>query len=570
MKRKRKELMPDQILKRKQTQFRRRIRSAFSGARFEYIPSADKETKIGNRKIEVDAIFVYENIMVLCEDTCAENAQAKRDHKLKKNETSQVIKEHFADFYNWLIVSFPEKKILIENHSVNRFKVYFLYFSASDLDVSEDDITRYAYLKFVSPQTLSYFEWITRCIHKSARFEIFRFLGLKNEDIGIVASDSGMKKIKAPIIYPKEITGLRNNVRVVSFMMSAELLINTCYVLRKDNWEDSMYLYQRLVDKNKIKSIRQYLLSKGEAFYNNIIVALPDNVEFIDLANARKSINEISNLENVSLEISSEMNSICVIDGQHRIFAHYEGDASDANETKISQLRKQLHLLVTGLIFPKDMSLIERAQIQSEIFLDINSNAKPVPPNVLLQIEMIKDPFSDIGLSRRILETLNKGGIFKNMFEMSSLDDSKIKIASIIKFALRYLVSIAPSDGNMSFYSLWDGDKDGIQKKKDEAYNAYVKFCASALREYFGAIRHKFETEWGNHDSKLLSVTSINGFIIALTRQLSANGIKDFNFYTEKLSGWEYDFSKENFPFASSQYRKFSSVILYDVFGIHD
>ena len=88
--------------------------------------------------------------------------------------------------------------------------------------------------------------------------------------------------IKAPIIYPKDATGLRNGIRVVSFMMSAEKLIHTSYVLRKDNWEESMFLYRRLIEKDKIKSIRAFLAEKGEAFHNNIIVALPDNVTFED------------------------------------------------------------------------------------------------------------------------------------------------------------------------------------------------------------------------------------------------------------------------------------------------
>lgn len=71
------------------------------------------------------------------------------------------------------------------------------------------------------------------------------------------------------------------------------------------------------------------------------------------------------------------MNSICVIDGQHRIFAHYESGIDSKQERIIAELRKRLHLLVTGLIFPPEMSAEERVRIQSEIFVDINSNAKP-------------------------------------------------------------------------------------------------------------------------------------------------------------------------------------------------
>ncbi|WP_459842060.1 hypothetical protein [Fusibacter bizertensis] len=86
---------------------------------------------------------------------------------------------------------------------------------------------------------------------------------------------------------------------------------------------------------------------------------------------------------------------------------------------------------------------MERAKKQSEIFLDINSNAKSVSPDILLNISMLKDPFSDIAVARRVVERLNKNGVFANKFELSILEESKIKIASIIKFALRYLVDIS-------------------------------------------------------------------------------------------------------------------------------
>ena len=61
--------------------------------------------------------------------------------------------------------------------------------------------------------------------------------------------------------------------------------------------------------------------------------------------------------------------------------------------------RKKFHLLVTGLIFLSEMDDLARRKFESEIFLDINSEAKQVPPDVLLFIETLKDPFSALGIS---------------------------------------------------------------------------------------------------------------------------------------------------------------------------
>ena len=560
-------LTQEQVDKRVKSALKRKIRNIFTVTGFTYVPTNDHEMSIGLRKVEVDALFIYENIWLLCEDTI--KTTDIRDHIRIKNEAFGEIKRNLSAFRSRLVELFPDKDDLINKYDVGRIKVYGLYVSKEYVPLSENDYKLFSNLTFVQPKTLNYFQWISQCIKRSAKTEIFRFLNITNSDIGNISSSSEDTKITAPIIYPKSFTGLKNGIRVVSFMMSAEDLLNTCYVLRKDNWTESIWLYQRLIEKEKIKSIRNFLESNGEAFYNNIIVALPDSVAFYDEANHYKTIEEIGELEsNCQLVLPKEMNSICVIDGQHRIFAHYESGIQSKQERKIAVLREQLHLLVTGLVFPTGMSSEERARIQSKIFLEINSNAKPVPPNVLLQIKRISNPIADESIAQFVIEQLNKQGIFQNLLQISTLDNGKIKTASIVKFALKYLVTVAPTEGKESLFKYWDGDKEAFLSKNGDAIEEYVKFCTTTLRNYFGAIKKNLSKQWDDNDSKLLSVISINGFIIALTRQLRINGVRNFEFYDSIFSKWTFDFSKAGFQYTSSQYRKFSTQILLDAFGI--
>ena len=137
-------------------------------------------------------------------------------------------------------------------------------------------------------------------------------------------------------------------------------------------------------------------------------------------------------------------------------------------------------------------------------------------------------------MARAVIERLNKERIFLNKFEMSALDEGKIKIASIIKFALRYLVTIEPKE-KKSFYSYWDGDKNALQKLQDDAFDSYLNFCVKNLSIYFSAIRNNFIDAWNDPTSKLLSVISINGFIIAYNRFLDIYGIKDFAFFNKQF-----------------------------------
>lgn len=553
-----------QLKKRKVLAFRKKIRSSFTDAGFTYFSTLDKHFPIGTRTVELDYLFLYENIIVICED----NTKQKKDidHIRNKNESFAEIRNNKTAFLNWLSNTFPEKATMVKQYRPERYFLYYIYISQTELEITEDEKNRYSNLLFWDPETLSYFNRMAQCIQHSARYEIFRYLGLKNDEIGFSGSEGGKTTIKAPIIYPQEATGLRNGVRVVSFMMSAEKLLRTSYVLRKDSWEESMFLYQRLIEKDKVKSIRAFLAQKGEVFYNNIIVALPDNVTFEDDAGTPILVENIGDFQHCKLVLPDEMNSICIIDGQHRIFAHYEAPATEKYELQIAPLRRQLHLLVTGLIFPTEMKEPERKQIQSQIFLDINDNTKKVAPNVLTHIEMVKDPFSDIGLARRVIERLNKKRVFLNRFELSALDESKIKVASIIKFALRYLVTVTPAEGKTSLYAYWQGNKEAFQQKDEASLNDYIEFCANSIDLYFSAIRDAFKSSWNDPASKMLSVISINGFIIAFNRQLNKYGVSDYPFYSSCLRKLSIDFSKNGFPYTSSQYRKFSGRILAEAF----
>lgn len=553
-----------QLKKRKELAFRKKIRSSFTDAGFTYFSTLAKHFPIGTRTVELDYLFLYENIIVICED----NTKQKKDidHIRNKNESFAEIRNNKTAFLNWLSNTFPEKATMVKQYRPERYFLYYIYISQTELEITEDEKNRYSNLLFWDPETLSYFNRMAQCIQHSARYEIFRYLGLKNDEIGFSGSEGGKTTIKAPIIYPQEATGLRNGVRVVSFMMSAEKLLRTSYVLRKDSWEESMFLYQRLIEKDKVKSIRAFLAQKGEAFYNNIIVALPDNVTFEDDAGTPILVENIGDFQHCKLVLPDEMNSICIIDGQHRFFAHYEAPATEKYELQIAPLRRQLHLLVTGLIFPTEMKEPERKQIQSQIFLDINDNTKKVAPNVLTHIEMVKDPFSDIGLARRVIERLNKKRVFLNRFELSALDESKIKVASIIKFALRYLVTVTPAEGKTSLYAYWQGNKEAFQQKDEASLNDYIEFCANSIDLYFSAIRDAFKSSWNDPASKMLSVISINGFIIAFNRQLNKYGVSDYPFYSSCLRKLSIDFSKNGFPYTSSQYRKFSGRILAEAF----
>ena len=359
-------------------------------------------------------------------------------------------------------------------------------------------------------------------------------------------------------------------------MMSAKDLMNYAYVLRNDSWEKNLQSYQRLLVPDKIKRIREYLCKNNQCFLNNIIVSLPDETSFYDKENNRylnvDDLQDESMEQHLQLSIPRKINSICIIDGQHRVFAHYEdNDKTDEEEKKISQLRNKRHLLVTGLIFDKSVSSEQRLKVQSKLFLDINTTSTPVPSQLLLQIGEIITPENDESISLRILTILNQEGVFKGEFQIYQLDKgTRLKTASIVKYALKSLVTTKPSQKNINLFAVWSKEtgRDNNKRFTQSDVENYANYCAKVLNTYFSAVKATYKDEWNNKKSKIVSVISINSFILALNHQLELNGVKDYEFYHESFSKHKFDFSKENFKYTSSQYRKFSKEILKECFNI--
>lgn len=84
------------------------------------------------------------------------------------------------------------------------------------------------------------------------------------------------------------------------------------------------------------------------------------------------------------------------------------------------------------------------------------------------------------------------------------------------------------------------------------------------------AVKATNSAAWDEAETKIRSTTAINGYVIALRRSLEGHGVLDFAGYKKLLESVDVSFSKSEFPYASSQYAKFSRQILEEAFGVDD
>ena len=571
---------------KKRNAFSKQISDIFSFSGFESIPVRGWHFELGGRDNELDNVFIYENLLIICEDTirfikekekaAKQNISFNRNHKLEKEETAEIITSKYKKEFFDLLKAKADQNTYLKRFTYREFKVYFLYFEYGIQRYTEHDEVRYPHLTLIDKPTLNYFSLMSKSIKSSFKYEIFKFLDLHIKDIGEPdpAGNRDIKTIDAPIIYPEKSTGYQDEVRMVSFMMRPKDLVRYSYVLRKDGWDQKTELYQRLIMPKRIQSIRDFVRKKKTTFLNNIIVTLPSNVKFYDSKYNEIKIQDITNFEkDISIQIPLDYNSIGIIDGQHRVYAFYEDcDPNSESEISIKPLRETLSLLVTGIIYPnkgKYDDEAERRKFESNLFVTINKNAKAVDADTLIQVQAIMNPTSGEAISRKVIELLNKAEPFENMFQLSKTENAPIKTASVIKYALSSL--LVAENKSSSLYKYWLSKEEKaedfkLQGSNSEEIKKYVNYCSNCLKTYFTAVKSRFFGFW-NGESKLLKVISINAFVIAFRETIETmNGPQSYEFYQNAFSRLELDFSKDGrFPYAGAQYSMFAKKTIIPV-----
>lgn len=579
--------------------FHRRLKSIFSSMGMDYVETTHKEIELKNRKVEVDFVLIYKNILIIGEETTAKpKGQNLRDHIRRKKEAFEEITNSFDDFLEWLYDLHPDSKKELEEYKPG-IKTCFVYCSMHPTQLSEHKKSGlYKSIKFMEPSVISYFQQMTKCLKHTEVYEFLHFLGLHQGDVGNASNMTDRNEIRNTIITPETGTKLADGVRTVSFMMAADTLMRAGYVLRKDSWNSAGSCYQRLIKPNRLNKIRAYIAEKQSAFINNIIVVLPENATFSDGDEqvdifADENCRDFADLK-MSLPI--EMNSICIIDGQHRVFAHYEGE--DKLEKEIKKVRGKRYLLVTGLVFAPGTPKNRSSQIQSQLFLDINQNTQKVPQDVTLQIRRTAEPLSDISIATKVLELMNAEEPFVDKFEFSGLSDGqrRIKTTSIILYALRKVVSTHKSDEDnlFKYWKLRESSSGSVSDITDSTVDDYSQYCEEQLITFFKAVKSRFKDQWdiaegsdsvpvvpednsgasGRGDelqklkrqSKLFSVVSINGFIMCFGKLIAETGLCEKAEYKEMLEEIsDINFNSTEFSYTSSQYAQFSEKLIADI-----
>lgn len=527
-------------VRKEQKKYIAQIRGVFSNVGFKRIASDGKEINFKGRTGEIDDIFLYENILVVCEQT---SGKKSGHHLMNKNYLYNEIINHkveFVEFVNNTFDEFTSQKN--SNYTYDQYNVIVLYCSRYGVPTEHKELLSKK-IKFLDYPVLHYFLALTSTIKLSSKYEILNFLGLRFEDVGenAINTSTGSGSRYNGTILPESHSSFDRGYKVVTFYIDPEALISRAYVLRKDGWIDGGILYQRALIRNKVAAMRSYLKDEKRVFVNNVIATLSEDTRFLDSNNNTLDINGLSKTSPVSISLPNDFNSICIIDGQHRLYAYHE--RHDLLEAEISTLRKRQNLLVTAIYYPKGTSSKERTKFEAKLFLEINDKQSKAKADLKQAIELILKPYSATAISKDLLTKLARKGPLENFIEVYAFDKDKLKTASIVTYGLKPLVKLGGVD---SLYSIWtDPNKDSLlTESNDDALVRYKAFCESEINSFLIGFKRSIDKErWTTNENGVIRVTIINGLIVALRNIIENKKTGDLEHYMLKMEGID------SFPF---------------------
>lgn len=543
----------EQAKKRLATKFKTNIRTIFKNCGFTQIPSREVQLYILDRHGDLDGLYLYENIIVLVEDTAGKSH--KPDHIRKKFDFARAVMKDSAALVEALCDNFEKLNDIVENniYEYNEYIIKHLYCSMHDVSSEYQERYRDENNIFLSNLQLKYFLELAKTIKASSRFEMFKFLGIELADVGC-PNNSSRSDTYSGLILSEKPNGFPNGYKVVSFFADPEMLLEKSYVLRKDSWRDDDCLYQRLLVKNKIKDIRKFLVDNKRTFVNNIIVTLPHDCTF-------KGISKRPKTEPVDITIPERFNIIGIIDGQHRVYAYHE--SQEDIEPQIKKLRKRQHLLVTGIVYPRNTTTEEKMQFEAKLFLEINAKQKALPGRLKQDIELIVKPNSGIAIAKAVLSILARKGPLEDKLEVHHFDSAgKIKTTSIVSYGLKHIVSI---EGENSFYKKWTGNNKKNIREDEIVRKHYIDYCAKQLTYYIAGFKESIpKSMWvtDNKISKVLTPTTINGLIYCMRMLIKRNEIKGSQEeYFEAFESLAINFTPKKFRYISSHWKSLGDKI---------
>lgn len=195
-------------------------------------------------------------------------------------------------------------------------------------------------------ENIDYYEALVEHLGSASRFQL----------LGNLFSKTTIKGMDERI---PAIEGKMGNMTYYSFLIEPERLLKIGYVLHRNKANhDQMPTYQRLIKKDRLKSIREYV-NNGGFFPNSLIISIDSKSGNLKFEKAPQSLQGAHSRVG-TLYLPKEYQSAYIIDGQHRLYGYSDSKFAGSDTLPV----------IAFVNLEKDK--------QVKMFMDINENQKPV------------------------------------------------------------------------------------------------------------------------------------------------------------------------------------------------
>jgi DGQHR domain-containing protein len=479
------------------------IGKIFEKSGIDFIPKVIIKT--ANQHTDIDILGIYKNIIILVECVGHDTFGPKMKKFFADSEINIESFDKIAD-----ILKAKHKQFFRthENNLKSRGRKVVKLLVALNKETKETvEENQLAYCETNSitlwtEENYYYFEKISDCTYDHCKYEIFDSFNIKPSDI---VGETKEQVTPTYLAYGKEI---KQNLYIINFVVPVDVLLKRS-TIRRFYCCDTEEGYQRLLDKNKLKKMRQYLLTEIGTYPNNIICALniKSNVKEIGkkIEVTIKDIQESAKVDTIKegikdnlflVELPNSHEAFEIIDGQHRLFSFAQTKYEEFENTKevegkkklrqgdarIQELSRQMYLTVTA-IYSKN----EDWGDPGKLFLEINTTQTRVKPEDLIDLLEQYYKNSPEAYTNRLLKKLNSKGVLENKIKIKFWQRDKIKRTSLIGYTgLKDIFNdVQTKNGKYKIgYEIFE-----IAFKKQKKIKDRLDFCYLIINNYLNSIK---------------------------------------------------------------------------------
>ena len=465
--------------KKESDYFEDRVWSMFAdmGANQLNISSEGTKLKYGKTKTKkIDVFAVIDNVILIVECKCAITPNTNFNGNKIVGEIAEIQKGA-ASFLKKL---YPNHTVIYglatKNYSIGK---------AIKKRMDEDNI----YL--LDENKLEYYEYLNKSLATASRYQFFAEIFKKKEV-------HGFQSTKVNAIQKEN----KDNSTTYTFFIKAKDLLRIAYVFHTESFLDTDKKgYQRLVKPARRKQIEKYI--KGGGFFpNSLIVSLNEEIKY-------EKVEDVDPFTEMgTLTLPNKYASAFIIDGQHRLYG-YANLGDKYND-----------------ILPVTAFTDLDTENQVQLFIDINSKQKPVPPSLLLDLrsdlwwgsDNVNEAIS--ALRTRLITNLGSSNSspLQNRIKIVQKQSTKLRCITVdylLKYGLNKTNFFGKYRGRTYLHAGWFLSKEDVTKK---SYNKALTKSQDFLEFIFAKIQNSIPDMWNAGKQGPKAFISMNIGVFSIIR----------------------------------------------------